>query len=82
MLNIIKKYATQDKFLLDEFSIYLNQRILNKLGLIQKPLPTSVREKAPVELTKVIWTVFWIVVAITFMPILFFLFKPRLDFLK
>ena len=80
MLNIIKKYATQDKFLLDEFSIYLNQRILNKLGLIQKPLPTSVREKAPVELTKVIWTVFWIVVAITFMPILFFFLNLDLIF--
>lgn len=72
MINVLKMYASQDKFLLEEFSMYLNQNILSKLGLIQKPLPVSVREKAPVELTKVIWITFWIVFALIALPLLFF----------
>lgn len=72
MLKIIKNFATSDAYLLDEFSIYLNQPTLNKLGLIKKPLPSSVREKAPVELTKVIWITLWITIALTILPILFF----------
>lgn len=72
MLNMLKNYATQDKFLLEEFSMYLNQNLLSKLGLIQKPLPVSVREKAPVEVTKVVWITFWIVFAVAALPLLFF----------
>ena len=88
LIELIKTYATQDKYLLDEFSIYLNQKILNKVGLIKKPLPTSIREKSPFELTKVIWITFWIALSITSLPILFLILnfdlvfsgEPLLDF--
>ncbi|MCU0104774.1 glycosyltransferase family 2 protein [Acholeplasma vituli] len=72
LIELIKTYATQDKYLLDEFSIYLNQKILNKMGLIKKPLPTSIREKSPFELDKVLWISFWITLSIAIFPILFF----------
>lgn len=80
LIDVIKQTATQDKYLLDEFAIYLNQKVLNKLGLIKKPLPTSVREKTPFELTKVIWISFWIAISVTILPILFFLFNLDLIF--
>lgn len=80
LIDLIKTYATQDKYLLDEFSIYLNQKILNKMGLIKKPLPTSIREKSPFELDKVIWISFWITLSLAIFPILFFAFNFDLVF--
>lgn len=80
LIKIIKTFATQDKYLLDEFSVYLNQTVLNKLGLIKKPLPTSIREKTPFELNKVLWISFWISIAVTLFPILFLILNFRLIF--
>lgn len=80
LIHLIRTHATQDKFLLDEFAIYLNQKVLNKLGLIKKPLPTSIREKSPFELNKVVWISFWIVIALTIMPIMFLILNYKLVF--
>ena len=80
LTQLIRTYATQDKFLLDEFAIYLNQKVLNKLGLIKKPLPTSIREKTPFELSKVIWISFWIAISVTVMPIVFLILNVDLIF--
>lgn len=80
MIQLVRTFATQDKFLLDEFSVYLNQKFLNKLGLIKKPMPTSVREKTPFELNKVVWISFWISIAVTIFPILFLIFNFKAIF--
>lgn len=71
MLSIIKKHAAKDAYLLDQFSIYLNQDILNQMGILKKPQPYVAREKSPLEKDKIIWISLWVSIGVLFMPVLY-----------
>jgi len=80
MLSIIKKHASKDMYLLDQFSIYLNQDILSQMGIIKKPQPIIPREKSPLEKDKIIWISTWVIVGVIFMPLLYFITRFTLIF--
>lgn len=71
IIQFVKKHSARDPYLLNEFSIYLNQSILSKIGLIKKTKPFIAKEKAAFESRKVSWIIFWIIFAILFLPLLF-----------
>jgi len=73
MIVLIKKHAWRDSYLMEEFSIYLNQGILSKIGMIKKSQPVTKREKAPVEKRKTVWILFWSIFAILFFPAIYFI---------
>ncbi|MFU8792627.1 MAG: glycosyltransferase family 2 protein [Acholeplasmataceae bacterium] len=71
VLNLIKKSMIQDQFMMDEFTVYLSQDILIKMGMIKKTPPMAIREKAPVEKYKIIWVIQYLTLGLLFMPLLF-----------
>lgn len=71
LIVLIKKHIANDLYLLNEFSIYLNQDILTKIGIIKKPKPSMAKEKAPFEKRKVTWIMMWIIISIIFLPLIF-----------
>lgn len=77
---IIKKFAINDKYLLEEFSIYLNSKLLVKLGITQQQQPVIPREKAAKEKLKNRWIITWVSVAVAFFPLLFFIINFKLIF--
>jgi len=80
IILLVKKHSAKDPYLLNEFSIYLNQSILSKIGLIKKTKPFVAKEKAAFEKRKVSWIIFWIIFSILFLPIIFFIVNIRLIF--
>ena len=81
IVQLVKKHSAKDSYLLNQFSIYLSQSILNKIGLIKKTKPFVAKEKAAFESRKVSWIIFWIIFAILFLPLMFVIlnFKIILD---
>ena len=73
MIVLIKKHAWRDNYLMEEFSIYLKQDILSKMGMIKKSQPVTKREKSPIEKRKTVWILFWSIFAILFFPALYFI---------
>ncbi|MDX9691656.1 MAG: glycosyltransferase [Acholeplasmataceae bacterium] len=71
LVMIIKKNVGNDPYLLNEFSIYLNQNLLTQIGIIKKPKPFIAKEKAPFEKRKVTWIIMWIVFSILILPMIF-----------
>lgn len=78
ILVSIKKYASMDTFYMDQFTIYLKEDILRKIGLIKKAQPVIPREKSPRELNKIIWILVWISVGIILIPLLVIVTKFNL----
>lgn len=74
MLKLIIDYCSKDIFILDQFSIYLNQPLLMKMGIMKKPQPMVVREKPPKEKKRTHWILRWIIVAILSLPLLYTIF--------
>ncbi len=70
LLPLLKKAASQDDYLLNQFSIYLNELTLAELGLLKKPKPQTPREKAIFDKGKRRWIITWIIVAILLMPVI------------
>jgi peptidoglycan-N-acetylglucosamine deacetylase len=73
LLNLIKKHMVKDDYLLNQFSIYLDQNILSKLGMMKKAQPVIQREKAPVEKNKIVFIISWITFSIIIFPLIFLL---------
>jgi peptidoglycan-N-acetylglucosamine deacetylase len=78
VLNLIKKIMIQDQYMMDQFSIYLNQDILIKMGMIKKTPPVAPREKAPIEKYKIIWVIKNVVLGLLVMPLIFLIRNFRL----
>ncbi len=73
LLGLIKKHMVKDDYLLNQFSIYLDQTILSKLGMMKMAQPIIPREKAPVEKNKIVFIISWITFACLIFPLIFFL---------
>ncbi|MBE0700980.1 MAG: glycosyltransferase family 2 protein, partial [Acholeplasmataceae bacterium] len=71
LIEFTKKHLASDDWLLDEFTIYLDQRILKKMGLIKRTPPMAQRERAPRERKKIIWLIKWLVIGFLILPVLF-----------
>ncbi|MDX9691680.1 MAG: glycosyltransferase [Acholeplasmataceae bacterium] len=71
VIQIMKKHMGRDPYLLNEFSIYMDQRILTQLGIMKKTKPFIAKEKAPVEQRKIVWIIMWIIVSIIIMPLIY-----------
>ncbi|TNF08382.1 MAG: glycosyltransferase family 2 protein, partial [Bacillota bacterium] len=71
VIQLMKKHIGKDTYLLNEFSIYIDQRILSLLGLMKKTKPFFAKEKAPVERRKVTWIIIWIIVSIILLPLIY-----------
>ncbi len=69
----IKKYVIDDKYLLEQFSIYLNEKTLQKIGIKKQNQPVIAREKATREKSKIRWIITWVTIAVVFFPLLFFI---------
>jgi peptidoglycan-N-acetylglucosamine deacetylase len=78
MIGLIKKHAWRDNYLMEEFSIYLKQDILSKMGMIKKSQPVTKREKSPIEKRKTVWILFWSIFAILFFPALYFITRSTM----
>ena len=78
MLNIIKKAMVADKHVMDEFSIYLKQDILIKMGMMKKTPPMAVREKAPKEKHKTRFVIRNVLLGLMVMPLIFLIKNGRL----
>jgi cellulose synthase/poly-beta-1,6-N-acetylglucosamine synthase-like glycosyltransferase len=74
-LPLIKKYASKDLYILDQFQIYGKDDILKRLGLLKKPQPVIPREKSPLEKDKIIWISLWVSLGVILLPLLAFLFN-------
>jgi hypothetical protein len=71
MLTIIKKTMIADTKMMEEFSIYLKQDILIKMGMIKKTPPIAPREKAPIEKYKITFVIKHVLLGLMVMPLLF-----------
>lgn len=76
-LEIIKRHAVKDLYLMEQFQIYLSVDVLKKLGLMKKPQPVIPREPSPFEKDKVIWISIWISVGVIILPLLFLILRFR-----
>lgn len=74
ILKLIVDYSSKDNYLLDQFSIYLNQPILMKMGIMKKPQPMVAREKPPKEKRRTHWILRWVIVALFSLPFLYTVF--------
>ena len=74
-LPLIKKYASKDLYILEQFQIYGKEDILKRLGLLKKAQPIIPRDKSPLEKSKIIWISIWVSIGFIFLPILAFLFN-------
>ncbi len=72
LLPVIKKYAANDKYIHEQFSIYLKTDLLKKIGIEKSLQPVYPREKAAREQRKIRWISIWIVFAVLIFPFLFF----------
>lgn len=80
LLPIIKQYAIQDGYLYEQFSIYLEEKILKKIDIEKQQQPVVPREKSPVEKNKVSWIVRWIIFSVLIFPLIFFFSHLRVIF--
>jgi peptidoglycan-N-acetylglucosamine deacetylase len=71
LLTIIKRAMIRDAYMMDEFSIYLKQEILIKMGMIKKTPPMAPREKAPIEKYKISFVVRNVILGLLVMPLVF-----------
>jgi cellulose synthase/poly-beta-1,6-N-acetylglucosamine synthase-like glycosyltransferase len=54
----------------NEFLIYLSPKVLGRYDLKAKTPPVSIKEKQPVELSKIIWLIIMLMIALLFYPVL------------
>ena len=80
IIDLIKKHIASDNYLLNQFTIYLDERILDKLGLMKKTKPFFAKEKAPFEGRKLVWIISWIIFSILVLPLVFFVTNFRTIF--
>jgi len=80
LLPLMKKYADKDKYIREQFSIYLNEKLLKKLNLNKLKQPVFEREKSPLERSKIVWILTSVTVTILFFPFLFFVTNLRTIF--
>jgi peptidoglycan-N-acetylglucosamine deacetylase len=80
LLIIIRKFSSKDTYLLDQFSIYLNQSLLKQMGILKRSQPQTIREKAAIEKNKIVFILTWVSIAVVFFPLLFLLTNFRLIF--
>lgn len=80
IIKIIKTCISQDQDLRNEFSIYLNEKLLTHLGLTKKAKPFFLKEKATYEKRKVSWIIRSMIFAIVAMPLIFILTNIPLIF--
>lgn len=73
LLTLIKPYLLTDSYVLEQFSIYLKQESLERVGLLKKPLPTAIREKPAKEKKRTVWILRWIIIAIFTLPMIYVL---------
>ncbi len=71
MLGIIKRFMVEDEELLNEFSIYLRQDILIKMGMMKKTPPMPPREKPAIEKKKISFVIRNVLFGLMFMPLVF-----------
>lgn len=75
MMNLVIEFCSKDPYLLDEFTIYLSQEILLKMGLLKKPQQVVPREKAPKEKNRTQWIIRYMMLSIFVMPLLYSVFN-------
>lgn len=87
ILPLITKYAAQDNYLLNQFSIYFHQDILNKLSILKRSEPSEPRVKPAQEQSKLVFILTWVFLAF-FVPVSSYiiihigaLLRGELDFL-
>ncbi len=80
LLPMIKQYAQKDQYLYDQFSIYLEERVLKRIKIVKQNQPVIPREKPLVETNKVTWILKWIFFSIIIFPIIFFFSHLRVIF--
>ena len=77
MMKLITTHSTKDLYLLDQFSIYLSQNLLMKMGIMKKPQSIIQREKPPKEKKRTTWILRYIILAIIVLPLLYVIFHAR-----
>ena len=70
MMKLVIAYSSKDLYLLDQFSIYLSQPLLMKMGILKKPQPIVAREKPPKEKKRTTWIIRWILVSVFYVSFL------------
>ncbi len=87
IVPLITKYAAQDNYLLNQFSIYFNQDLLIKLAILKRNEPSELRGKPAQEKSKVTFILLWVALAF-FVPLSSYiiinigpLLRGELDFL-
>lgn len=73
LVPFLKQAASKDKYVLEQFQIYIKPKVLKKMGLDKKKQPLIQKEKAPLEKDKIIWISLWISIGVLGLPLLSFL---------
>ncbi len=73
LIGALKIGAARDEFVLEQFSVYLHQDLLARMGLIRKAQPVTTRDKMPIDRKKIVWIVSWCTLAFALIPIIAFL---------
>ncbi len=71
ILGIIKTRMSNDSELTKEFRTYLNQDLLNQMGLLALAPVSSPREKSPIEKTKIYWVLRWLIFSFLLFPLIY-----------
>ncbi|PKK97495.1 MAG: hypothetical protein CVV58_00985 [Tenericutes bacterium HGW-Tenericutes-3] len=80
LIPMMKKYADKDKYIREQFSIYINSKLLDKLKLPKIKQPVIPREKSPIEKSKNKWIINRVIFAIIIFPLIYFVTKFRVIF--
>ncbi|MFH0767276.1 MAG: glycosyltransferase, partial [Bacillota bacterium] len=80
LVPLIRSCVAKDKYLLEEFSIYLKEDKLKKIGIPKLKQPVIPRDPSPLERSKIIWISSWIAFAILVFPLIFFITRFKIIF--
>ena len=71
LLDIVKIKMSEDVELTKEFRTYLNQDVLNQMGLLSLTPISTPREKSPIEMTKIFWILRWLIFSFLLFPLIY-----------
>jgi len=71
IIESIRETLTDHPKIINDFAYYGHERILKKLSIEGRKQTTTKKDKQPLEIKKIRWVLFWILINIAFLPALF-----------
>jgi cellulose synthase/poly-beta-1,6-N-acetylglucosamine synthase-like glycosyltransferase len=78
LIKLLREADALDDKVDNEFLIYLSPKVLKRYDLTPKKPPLTIKEKQPYEISKIIWLIIMLFIALIFYPILSLIQQARI----